>query len=189
MTAVSDEAQTAAGSATVEDPAGAVGEGAAAPAGDQPDLSVILPVEGTFTIPIKGEDVPVTVRRLKTREFLLLMRVLTTGLGQGITQIRLDMDDPDEMQAQMLSIFMLAVPEALEEFGEFLMAIVDPKKGDDAARVRAYMMNPDDPGVLLDVLGVLIEQEKDDLVVLGGKAQAWLARLAKTFSQQSGPTG
>lgn len=149
----------------------------------KPDIEVILPESGTVTIHgAEGQEIPAGVRRLKSREFLLLMRVITQGLGQGLTTVRLDLTDPDEAQGQMLGILMLAVPEALEEFGDFLHAIVEPKAQKDAASL-AHVARNLDPGDLLDVLGVMVEQEKDDFMALMGKAQAWLARLQKTMSQ------
>lgn len=148
-----------------------------------PDLDVILPSGGRIEV----DGIKAEVGRLKSREFLLLMRVLTAGLGEGIRHIRLSPDDEDELESELIALFMLAIPNAIEEFGEFLMAIVEPVESKDDLKLRVAMQNPD-PEVLIDIFGIMVEQEKDDLSALLGKGRAWIARLQKTF-QPPPPTG
>jgi hypothetical protein len=155
------------------------------PESEPSEFDSILPQGGRVEI---APGLLAEVRRLKSREFLLLMRVITRGLGGGISQVRLTGSDPEEMQQELLTLLMLAVPEAIEEFGDFLLAIVEPVTEAERAKVKQAAMNPD-PDKLLDVLGVLVEQEKDDLSALVGKARAWLARIQRTVLAERRPTG
>lgn len=157
------------------------------------DLDAILPENGRIVVTTDtGNDIECEVERLKSREFLLLMRILTHGLGAGIRDIRLDTNDRDALAGELLALLMLAVPEAIEEFGAFILAIVSPVDRSKAAEVAVTLQNPD-PDVLIDALGIMVEQEADDLVMLGGKAQAWIARIQKGVGRKAAaekqPTG
>lgn len=143
-----------------------------APEPEKDDLDIILPVDGVIVV----AGVHATVRRLKTREFLSLMRVLTNGLGPGLAEVKFSTDDKDAMQQEMMALFMLAIPNAIEDFGLFMLQIVDPVDEKDAPVLMREMENPD-PDVLIDILVVLSEQEKDDLFALLGKGRAALSHI------------
>ena len=140
------------------------------------DLLAILPDGGT----IRVGAVEARVNRLKGREFLGLMRVLTKGLGGGLPQLDLK-GEGDEVQAQLVGMFLVAVPNAIAEFIEFLMTIVEPVHESERARLAVEMQNPD-PDVLLDILGVVAIQEKDDLSTLVGKARAWIGKIQTAYA-------
>ena len=142
----------------------------------KPDLEVILPVGGIVVV----EGIEARVRRLKSREFLSLIRVVTTGMGPAIGQISLSPDDPEALQGELIGLFLVAVPNAIDEFAEFLMSIVEAVKPSEQGRVVKEMVNPD-AEVLLDILTVLAEQEKDDLSMLAGKARAAIARIQTVY--------
>jgi hypothetical protein len=129
---------------------------------DVPDLDVILPEGGRVTI----GGIECQIARIKFREFMLLMRVITNGLGQSIKQFRLDPSNPDELQENLVAMVVLAVPNALEEFSYFLLSIVRPVADSDRAALGLALENPE-ADEMLDVLGILVEQEKDDLVTGG----------------------
>ena len=142
------------------------------------DLEVILPEGGLVMV----AGMECTVLPLKSRQFFALIRILTSGLGPELAAMDLTglENDPDELQARLLSAFAFAVPNAIEETALFLNAIVEAKDPKDANAVMAEMMNPEIE-VTLDTLGIMIEQEKDDLAgVLFPKVQAWVNRLQKT---------
>jgi hypothetical protein len=141
-----------------------------------PDLEVILPQGGVVEV----AGIRARVRRLKTREFLTLLRVITSGMGPAISRITLTPDDPEKLQGELIGLFLVAVPNAIDEFAEFLLSIVEAETAKDQPALAKEMVNPD-PEVLLDVLTVLAEQEKDDLAVLAGKGKAALARIQSVY--------
>jgi hypothetical protein len=149
------------------------------------EFEAILPEGGRVEI---EPGLYAEVSRLKTREFLLLMRVITRGLGESFATLRFSTNDPDEMQQELLAMLMLAIPNAIEEFGAFLLAIVKPVSESERPNVVLAAQNPD-PDVLVDILGTLVEQEAADLQALVGKARAWLARLQKTLVKERTATG
>lgn len=140
------------------------------------DLDVILPVGGVVVV----DGIDARVRRLKTREFLSLIRVLTTGMGPAIGKISLTPDDPEKLQGELVGLFLVAVPNAIDEFAEFLLSIVEAVNPSDQPKLLKAMVNPE-AEVLLDVLTVLAEQEKDDLSVLAGKGRAAIARIQTVY--------
>lgn len=150
--------------------------GAAKVDGGKPDLDVIMPVGGRIEV----EGIPARVRRLRTREFLTLLRVVTAGMGPAISKVQLSTDDPEKLQSELLGLFLVAAPNALDEFGEFLLSIVEPERAADQGALTKAMVNPE-AGVLIDILTVVAEQEKDDLVVLAGKGRAAIARIQSVY--------
>lgn len=149
-------------------------------AAEVPDLEVILPEHGEVQV---GEY-KVRVRRIKSREFFALMRIITKGLGEGLASFRFsfDAEDPEQMQADMLAVLAIAIPEAIEEVAQFLKAITEPVNPSETAAVAAALENPE-VEVTMDILGVMLEQERDDIGPLLGKAQAWITRLQKTMAR------
>ena len=141
------------------------------------DLEVIVPVEKSFVI----DGVDCKVKRLKTREFLGLMRVLTAGLGGALGEVRIDFTDADSVGRDLSALFVLAIPNAVDEMVLFLTQVVVPTDSGQAGRVRKYLDDNPDLDVLLDVFEVIAVQEKDDLSALAGKAQAMWSRLVPLY--------
>ena len=142
-----------------------------------PDLEVILPVAGEVTV----DGIPCRVRRLKTREFLALLRVLTAGLGPAIGQVNVDVTNGDTVGRDLSALMVLALPNAVDEFALFLTLIVAPKDTSRAGEVTAYLADNPELDVLLDVFETVAVQEQDDLAALGGKAQAMWSRLGNLY--------
>lgn len=143
-----------------------------------PDIDVILlPTPETLEI----DGIPAKVNRLKSREFLTLIRVMTKGLGPGIRDVRFTGSE-EEMGVQMTALLILAIPSAIDEFGQFLLSVVDAKDPSDRGRLHDAMVNPDIE-VLLNVITILVEQEKDDFASLVGKARAALAKIQGLYSK------
>lgn len=151
----------------------------------KPDTEVILPPPFTGRIMVTlgtGEIVECGVKRLRAREFLALLRVFTTGFGDGIAKITLAGEDADEMQGQILGMMLVAIPEAIEEFLDFMVQVVEPVEG-DPKRLRKALVDPD-VNMLLDVAEAIAIQEKDDLWALLGKARAALARIKSVYQKK-----
>ena len=170
MTATTIEDQTGQEPGAVEEP----------PA----DLDVILPEAGPLTI----GDIECRVSRLKSRELLALLRVMTAGLGGSLRDVmpEIDTDDPSAMQTEIMVLLVLAIPNAVEEFLQFLRVVVSPVDEKRTADLLKHLDNPD-PDVLIEVAAVVVEQEIDDLASLVGKARAALARIQSVY-QMKKPT-
>lgn len=148
-----------------------------APESQTPDLDVIVPTPETLEIAGKR----VTVNRLKTREFLALMRIITRGLGPAIA--RMNLDEENAQQSIAMALFM-ALPEGADDVIGLLQDIVQPvgRSEHDAAAVREALENPD-LGDLMDIVAVVFQQEQDDIRSLVGKARQFLAVTRGTFSR------
>jgi hypothetical protein len=144
------------------------------------DLEVIVPDAAALTV----NGIECTVRRLKTREFLALMRVLTAGLGAGLGQVKLDFEDQEQMSADIAALVMLAIPQATEEFIQFVAMIVDAKDGSQTGAVKQYLADDPPMDVLLDVFEIVATQEHEDLASLVGKAQAMWSRVVPLYSRK-----
>lgn len=143
------------------------------------DLEAILPVTGKLEV----EGIPCKIRRLKSREFLQLVRVLTTGLGSSMQDFDLTGDE-SEVQGKMLALMLMAIPEAHEEFGDFVFSVVDPENKSDSAELRKALDNPEIE-VLVDVLTIVAAQEAPDFRSLVGKLKAALKIVQTAYR----PTG
>lgn len=67
----------------------------------------------------------VDVNRLKTRETMKLLKILTTGAGYALSQLSLGADSEDFAEALVLSM-ALAIPEASEQTIDFIKVMVTP---------------------------------------------------------------
>lgn len=165
----------------VETPVEAPVQEAPAPAEEKPaDLEAILPSE--FRVVIDG--MPCKVRRLKTREFLALVQVLTSGLGPALGNVKLDFSDDEAIARDLSALMLLAIPNAVDEFVFFLTSVVEPVKDSDRGKIATYLQDNPDIDVMLEIFEGIAVQEKDDLVVLAGKAQAMWSRVAGLYTKQ-----
>lgn len=146
------------------------------------DSEEILPGTTPLGVTVETDKGPVEcrVKRLKAREMLALLRVITRGFGGSIASIMIDAEDPDAMQGQILGLMMVAIPESIDEFVDFVQIIVEPADGSDARRLKKALDNPE-PEVVMAVAEIIAFQEKDDLVALVGKARAALARIQSLY--------
>jgi hypothetical protein len=147
--------------------------------GQPADLAVILPDLHELAI----AEVPARVKRIRTREVMLLARVLTAGLGASLTRIDIDEDGFDQ---QLMGLLLMAVPEAHEELIALIKAIVepiDPFGQDDKAREQAFRAELDNPGidVTLDVIGAVLAQERDTIPMLLGKARLLVGQVQALY--------
>lgn len=142
---------------------------------DVVDLDEILP-EITPTFEIEGRLV--RVKRLKAREFLGLVRVLTRGLGPNVGMLAgIDWDDQSGAIQQLLGVAVVAIPNALEEFIDFIQTVVEPVHESDRGVVFAELANPE-IDVVFSVFERVAIQEMDDLKGLLGKAKGAVAVIA-----------
>jgi hypothetical protein len=147
------------------------------------DFEEILPPNGQLVI----DGVTCDIRPLKSREFFMLMSILTGAFGTGITS--LDMfqgDDSDEMAAGLAGAFLTALPHQYDRFLALCSAMVVPiGTKEEQSRVVEVMENPDTE-ILLEIVDQVIEREKDNIWTLVGKARAYASRWQQTFSKTAG---
>lgn len=151
---------------------------------DDKDVEAIAPTDGRVTLTIDGDPVACRVRRLKTREFLALLRVITNGLGPMLGQVSIDLSDEEAVQRDLSALLLLALPNAVDEFVEFLRTVVEPVDKRRTATVAAYLIENPEIDDLIPVFEQIATQEKDDLIVLAGKAQAMWSRLKTVYAEK-----
>ena len=128
----------------------------------KPDLDAIVPAEGVVEI----EGVKYKVKRLRLLELASLMRVVSVGAGPALAQLQDAFDGDEDMTSQVMAVLVVSLPNAIGEFVEFLNVVLVSEDG----KSPEGLVNPD-LDVLLDVVGIIVEQEKDDLPALVGKAK------------------
>jgi hypothetical protein len=133
---------------------------------DNPDMTVIAPEERLITV----GGVECRVRRVRTRELMLFVRVVTSGGAYGLQKV--DFKD----KGQIGALILMAIPEAHEEFLELLRALVVPTDSGFGPTHEGYvqfteaMENPP-VDTTFEVAEVLVEQESGTFVALWGKVQ------------------
>ena len=145
----------------------------------QDDLNVIVPEKGGV---VTIDGVNYRVKRIKLIELASFMRVVSTGVGPAMMQAGALFDNEDDVGGQIAGMTIVALPNAVEEFIAFLNTVLVPvDETQDAA-----IVNPD-PEAVLDVVALMVEQEKDDWQALAGKArkmwEATVQPLLPTGSQ------
>lgn len=126
---------------------------------------------------IEVDGVRCQVNRLRMRELMKLVRVLTTGVGDGITRLDYTNASQDEFAQQLFGMAIVGIPEAEDEFAELLQAVVVPVDPRHSDNVRAAMDNPE-ADLVVDVIGIVIEQEKESFSALLGKLRNLLGSTA-----------
>lgn len=142
------------------------------------DLETIMPDVAALKI----DGIECRVRRLKTREVLSFLAVLTRGVGPQLAEVQLDFSSPEAIATDVSALLLLAVPNAPDEFAVFLRRVVEPVNEDDASHVASYLIDNPEPGDVIDIIEAIATQEKDDLAVLAGKAQSMWQRLATLYA-------
>lgn len=146
------------------------------------------PLDAPVRIDVGAGDggVLVQVNRLKTREFLALLRFLARGLGPAVTELDFGIDDPNttdqDIIGSMTGTLIVALGEASDEFLMFVQAVVAPVGKDDRGRVAQAMANPEIDDFLVIAERVIL-QELPDLRRLLGNAQAMWSKIQKAYQK------
>ena len=150
----------------------------------QKDLAEIVPEAGTVDV----AGVPCKVRRINLLELASLLRIVTTGAGPALAALGDSLDD-DDFGPQMMGLILLSLPNAVDEMVSFIRLVVVPIDDDDVPDDGTWLVNPD-PDSVLDILEVIVEQEKGDWQGLVGKAKRlWTAQIQPLLDQGSRKTG
>jgi len=133
----------------------------------------------------------VLVERLKTRQLMRLMKILTRGAGAALTDLNFDdSTSRDDFVAQLVMTVVFSIPEAEDETIDFVRSMVSPAgliqgrglskpeneiNASKYAEVDAEFMNPELED-LVSVIERVANNERDHLTSLGKR----LAVLLKT---------
>lgn len=139
------------------------------------DLETIAPEESEVVV----DGVRCRVKRLRTREVLTIVRVLTRGIGPGVQD--LDFTGPRDQVAQELAgALIVAVPESPDEFLQFVSDVVEPIDESNLKPFQEAIRNPE-LETLLEVAEAVAVQEADNLKSLMGKATAMANRVSGVY--------
>lgn len=156
------------------------------------DVQVLLPEPGQLRL---ESGTLIELRKLKSQEMFLLLKIVTTGLGGhlgGLAQLD-SADDEDVFIKKLLAMTVLALPNAFPETAAFIRAMVAPvgligsgaNKADKARnRTRTeeldeQLANPslDD---LLTIVEAIVRREAPDLRALGKRLAAMVLLVRAT---------
>lgn len=142
--------------------------------------------------------------RLKTRQFLRLLKILTSGLQPGALQTLNFGDDPEDFASKLVAMMMMAIPDAEPAAIAFLQSMLQPsglvggiggkpliqmskqdRENDTTLwdKFQNELFNPEITDTV-DVIEQIILQEAPELQALGKK----LERLMK-LAQKTGQLG
>lgn len=145
------------------------------------DLDLIVPE----VTPLVIDGIPCHVGRLRFREFMALTRVLTAGLGVNLSKLGLNFDDADEFGRDLSALMILALPNALNEFQVFLAEIVKADDAEQQASLARYLHGNPELEPLLEVIEIVVIQERDELGALMGKVRAMSTRIGEAYVKKT----
>jgi hypothetical protein len=139
----------------------------------------------------------VGLQRLKTRQFFRLLKVLTRGLGPAVVQAGLDFDsDPEGFGQKLLAMTVMSIPEAEQQFIEFLQSMCVPpglhepdgraltrkEREENQAAITEMVEELNNPelGDLLDLAEVIVQREAPEIQALGKRVAGLLEMFRKT---------
>ena len=140
----------------------------------------------------------VGIQRLKTRQFFRLLKVLTRGLGPAMVQSGLDFSqDREQFGQNLLAMTLMAIPEAEQQFIEFLQSMCTPpglhemsggarltkqQAEDNQAAITGMVEELNNPelGDLLDLAEAIVQQEAPEIQALGKRVASLLELARKT---------
>lgn len=167
---------------------------AATTAGKADDVEVMIPkpsdplkVRVNTAEDVEGDSylVEVRIKRLRTMELLGILRILTTAFGaSSLGQLQLNTESPEKMQADMVAMLFMAIPNAAWEFVDLVQSITDPTDPSDEDALRAELKNPE-AEALLDIVEVVCVQEAPSLHSLVGKLRSLWERVGSLYIPKS----
>jgi hypothetical protein len=139
----------------------------------------------------------VALQRLKTRQFFRLLKVLTRGVGPAVVQTGLDFkEDPEGFGQKLLAMTLMAIPEAEQQFIEFLQSMCKPvglhepdgrrltkaETEDNQAAIVELVEELNNPELedLLDLAEAIVRAEAPEIQALGKRVASMLELAKKT---------
>lgn len=122
----------------------------------------------------------IRIERLRTRQLLRALKVLTNGAADVLAGFSFDGDDEEGFAANILASLIFAVPEAEDETIEFIQSMVSPAdiieepktKADKALNASLYkslekeLFNPELED-LISIVEVVVKNEAPHVAELG----------------------
>lgn len=123
-----------------------------------------------------------TIRQLRLREMLRLLRIVSRGSASALGAVDLDFDNPDEFVQTFIALVIFAIPEAEDETIDFIQSMVDiaepsgNAKADAASRLSLVneLANPDLEEAIT-IITAIVSHEGRDLAALGKRLRSLLA--------------
>lgn len=123
-----------------------------------------------------------TIRQLRLREMLRLLRIISRGSANMLADMDLNFDNPDEFVQTFIAMVIFSIPEAETETIDFLHSMVDidnptgNSKQDAAARERLLteLLNPELEDTIA-IITAIVAHEGRDLAALGKRLRSLLA--------------
>jgi len=128
----------------------------------------------------------VRVKRMRTRELFQFVNAVSTGLGGNLAFLLSAAEaDIDSFSSQVISLSLMAMPQAPDETLAWVAAMVDPVD-DEEEDFRRYWANPtlEDLTVLLKTI---LEQEREEFGSLGKELEKVVATLAEEPKPKKSP--
>lgn len=138
----------------------------------------------------------VGLQRLKTRQFFRLLKVLTRGVGPAMLQSLNFSDDPEGFGRNLLAMTVMAIPEAEQQFIEFLQSMCKPvgmhepdgrqltkkerEENSDLITELVEELNNPELDDLLDLAEAIVKAESADIQALGKRVAGLLEVARKT---------
>jgi hypothetical protein len=144
------------------------------------------------------------IRRMRTRQFFRLLRILTHGAGPALTQAQLNFaGDPGEFGTKLLMLVVMSIPDAEQETIAFLASMCQPADQTDKQvsqmtkqeaeahqalwdRYGEELHNPELEDTL-DLIEVIVRQEAPELQALGKRLRKTLELFQKTGQDKEAP--
>lgn len=146
------------------------------------DLEAITPDPQHLTI----AGLACRVRPLRTRELMMVLGIVTKGVGTDAVAAlagQSDRDD-DSFGALLGGALLSGMAGAADEVIALVRALVEPVHAGDQPKLDKAMANPD-PDVTLDVVAAVAVAERDNLSALVGKARQLATMLAAVYRKTS----
>lgn len=123
-----------------------------------------------------------SIRQLRLREMLRLLRIVSRGSASALSSIELDFDNPDEFVQTFVALVVFSIPEAEDETIDFIRSMVDvaEKSGNDkydAERRLSLVEELSNPELedAITIITAIISHEGRDLAALGKRLRSLLA--------------
>lgn len=156
---------------------------------DTIDIDTILGDPKSVTL---ASGSKVNVQRLKTRQLLRLLRVLTRGVGPALTEFNFG-GEQSGLTQQILGMVLMSIPEAEDETVDFILSMVTPegfnespksdadrKKNEDLFHAMAKELDNPELDDLITIMEVVIQAETPHIVALGKRLATLLTAHQKS---------
>lgn len=154
------------------------------------DVEALSPSSDVITL---SSGFEVQIEPLKTRGMFKLLKIVTRGAGPILAQMPLEFDKPEVFMQQLLSVIVMAVPEAENEAIEFIQFMTVPvgynkdARGKDAEQKNRELIERlvdelDDPEIedTISIIEAVVRNEAHDIQALGKRLAATLRVIQPT---------